>query len=290
MNFFKKFLPTPRNSRDTPQPDEQVALADFFDLLMRHSEAPPNEIETEVDPDTFTRLQARVERTWSRLGKEDAHWSVITDNKFRKENIDNTLTDFFDMGEGDVKRLLAALHRAGAQLSRVRSVMDFGCGVGRLSVILSRHFDKVIGVDISPSHLREANSYFRSLGIENIQTRKLTSVSEIETLEKCDLVYSIIVLQHNPPPVMRELLSRLCSRVERGGFLYVQIPTYKVGYSYSSDSDLLDNTDSMEMHILPQKVVFDVIEKAGLSIREVVEDGAAWNLDFRSQAFLAQRK
>ncbi len=45
-----------------------------------------------------------------------------------------------------------------------RRALDFGCGVGRLTQALARHFNIVDGVDIAPSMIELANQFNRSGG------------------------------------------------------------------------------------------------------------------------------
>lgn len=268
-----------------PQPDLQAA----YSLMMRHAYAPRLDIELDVSPETFERLLRKVESTWSQLGQEDAHWSVITDEKFRKSSIDAHLDDFFAMGEYDIARLEAALARVDVRLTDIGSALDFGCGVGRLSIPLAKRCRQVRGVDISSAHLREAKANIAREGIENLELSLIESVDAIRRLPPCDLVFSLIVLQHNAPPVMLEILKALCSRVDDGGYLYLQVPTYRAGYSYDAETDLADMSGEMAMHVLPQDIFLRTIQGAGLTLLEISEDGSAWNLDFRSQVVLATR-
>lgn len=269
--------------------EDRRDIRDAYAAIMRHVTAPPLLVEAHVDPESFARLQKRVETTWSKLGQEDAYWSVITNEKFRKDNLSSNINDFLRTGEGSISRVLAAFDRVGASLSETDSVMDFGCGVGRLSIPLARRAGHVLGVDISAAHLREAETNRKKLGCDNVTFLQAKSVSDIRDLHHFDLVISLIVLQHNPPPVMLEILDALCSRVKPSGYLYVQAPTYRSRYSYVVEDDLADISEEMEMHVLPQHVFLEKIQSAGLTILEVAEDDAAGNLDFRSQVVLARK-
>jgi SAM-dependent methyltransferase len=274
-----------------PSPAEDRGdLEHAYRIIMRHLFAPPLEVDTHVDPATLERLQKRVETTWSALGQADAHWSVITDTRFQKATLEDHLDLFFEMGEGDIARVAAAMARVGACLEDIGSVIDFGCGVGRLSVPLARRTGHVTGVDISAAHLAEARGNVDVLELGNVALRQISSVREIADLPRVDLVLSIIVLQHNPPPVMREILAALCDRVAPGGYLYLQTPTYRDGYRYRASEDRDDVAEGMEMHLLPQHVFFATIQDAGLTILEVTEDAAAYDLSFRSQVVLCRRR
>jgi len=48
------------------------------------------------------------------------------------------------------------LERNGIDTSRLARVMDFGCGVGRLTLALAKNFRQVEAVDVSASHLAVA--------------------------------------------------------------------------------------------------------------------------------------
>lgn len=261
-----------------------------YSVIMRHHNALPLDIETHVDQKTFDLLQSKVEDTWSRLGHEDAYWSVLTDEQFRKEKNPSGNPNFFKQCESDVISLDASLKRVGTCLSDIDTAIDFGCGVGRLSIALAKKVGHVSGVDISTPHLREAKANIEHLGFRNIELIKSSCLSDIRGLRTANLVLSVIVLQHNPPPVMLAILEALCSRVKQGGYLYVQAQTYLSGYSYSAKEHLKNSTTKLEMHIIPQHVFLAAIQRAGLTILEVMEDGAAGNLNYKSQTVLAYRK
>lgn len=287
--MFKSLL----NKKSRKEPEENTKQSDLesaYSLIMRHAHAPRLDVETKVNPEIFENLIANVEKTWSCLGQEDAHWSVITDAKFRKGSISDHLDDFFAMGEGDIARVEAALNRVNSSLSFINSALDFGCGVGRLSIPLSKRCKHVLGVDISSAHLREAKANVQREGLNNLDLSLIGSMNAIRELQEFELVFSLLVLQHNSPPVMLEILKALSSRVSRNGYLYLQTQTYKTGYKYDSESDLKNPSTAMAMHVLPQDVFLQTIQDAGLTILEVSEDGSAWDLDFRSQVVLAKRR
>lgn len=69
-------------------------------------------------------------------------------------------------------------------------VLDFGCGMGRVSKEIIRRFNsKVIGLDISPSMLRFAKLYTGTVD-------KFEATHEYNTPNSIDLALSILALQH----------------------------------------------------------------------------------------------
>ena len=84
-------------------------------------------------------------------------------------------------------------------------------------------------------------------------------------LEQADLVYSVIVLQHNPPPVIHMLVRAFLKALNPGGVAYFQVPTYRVGYRFSP-GEYLENEGKthamMEMHVIPHIIFQTACEES----------------------------
>ena len=65
---------------------------------------------------------------------------------------------FFASGHADVAALFGELERRAIPVNTGRC-LDFGCGIGRLTLALAERFDHVDGVDISHSMVEQANHY-----------------------------------------------------------------------------------------------------------------------------------
>ena len=78
----------------------------------------------------------------------------------------------------------------------------------------------------------------------------------------------MIVLQHNPPPVIRLIVRAFLKALNPGGMAYLQVLSYRVGYR-SSPGEYLENEAKkhvmMEMHVLPQRVPFTAPRRAASS-------------------------
>ncbi|MEM9351983.1 MAG: class I SAM-dependent methyltransferase [Planctomycetota bacterium] len=111
--------------------------------------------------------------------------------------------------------LSTARERVGMP-DRLGTVLDFGCGVGRLAIPLAREADRVVGLDISPAMLREAEANCSEAGIANIEFHcsKPWPLSESDRFE---LVHSHIVLQHVPVRTGETLLRRLVNAIAPSG-------------------------------------------------------------------------
>lgn len=157
---------------------------------------------------------------WRLWGERDPYYGVLTDPRFRKDQIDANRHVFFEGGAAFVGHWLAEIERNFGSIPRGRA-LDFGCGVGRLTIPLADHFQAVVGLDISQGMLEEArrNSAGRNIAY-------LPSDDALSHVEGTfDFVGSVIVLQHIPVARGMTILSRLLERVEPGGACLIQFST-----------------------------------------------------------------
>ena len=229
-------------------------------------------IETICDPESLDILLKRVEDTFGGYGESDPYWSVLTDDRFRSGVISEHLDEFFATGHDSLALLTAALHRNGLSIDDIHSVIEVGCGVGRVTIHLADLFDQVIGLDISRPHLAIARQVSDRMGKINIRYEHMSSLSVIDQLPMCDAIYTVIVLQHNPPPVMRFMLDRLLQRVAPGGVAFFQIPVLTPGYSYTTKQHLSQHPGGIEQHVLPQREVFRLLSENRFEILEALPD------------------
>jgi SAM-dependent methyltransferase len=90
---------------------------------------------------------------WDRHAERDPLWAVLSDTAKRDGKWD--VAQFFRTGISEIETVLYTIHAQQFALCR-GSAMDFGCGVGRLTQALGSHFDRVVGVDVSPRMLELA--------------------------------------------------------------------------------------------------------------------------------------
>lgn len=111
-------------------------------------------------------------------------------------------------------------------------------------------------------------------------------------LPQVDAIFTVITLQHNPPPVMAWMLRTLLSRLRPGGVAYLQIPTYRNGYMFEAERYLHSTPPTtLEMHFLPQHEVFRVVDQANCRCLEVREDGMVGDENLMlSNSFVFQKK
>ncbi len=219
-------------------------------------------------------LFLHVQETWELLGREEPYFSVLTSEFYRSAKIQANLSEFYSTGRHECQRLMQTLARNGINPSRLKTCLEFGCGVGRITRWLCGQFASVYACDISRAHLDIAREYFAAEKIANAEFGHLGRVRDIQVLPKVDLVYSIIVLQHNPPPMISQIIHGFLGALNPGGVAFFQVPTYRAGYAFHLRDYLGGDAreQKMEMHVLPQRQVFEIVRQEGARVLEVIED------------------
>lgn len=160
----------------------------------------------------------KIEEDWDFYGKNDPYFAVVTLDKFKNDNLTETVKeDFFQTGEEHIEKIWAEIETNFAPGFKPRRVLDFGCGVGRLVVPLARRGGaQVTGVDISRQMLDEAR--------RNCQERDLTNTEFLQTdeflgreHEKFDLIHSFIVFQHIRPEMGEQIIRKMIDSLAEGG-------------------------------------------------------------------------
>ena len=246
-----------------------------------------SQIDVRCDEARLRQLFARVESTWERLGREDPYWSVVTWEGFSKERFQQNEEAFWQGGKQDVARLMAWLQRNRVMPRPEWTCLEYGCGTGRVTRWLADHFKSVIACDISSAHLSIARS--RCDSSSGVQLRRIEKLEEVNDLPRADLLFSIIVLQHNPPPIIAHILAGLLANIRPGGIAYFQVPTFWRGYRFDVNEYLAGVGSGMEMHVLPQRHVFDIACKNQCHVLEVQADNMIGTMEGISTTFLLQK-
>ena len=239
-------------------------------------QAEPVRIDVDISEAQLREMLERVKEVWRRLGNETPHWSVMSDAEFLPAKIADSMERFWELGEKDTEMFHRTLQRIGFGDLQGKTCLEYGCGIGRMSGPISRLFGTLHACDISPPHLAMARQRVGELGRNNVVFHEMPSDPRI-ALPRCDVYYSRIVIQHNPPPVMRLLVCAALDCLNPGGVAVFQLPSYLIGYWFDADAYLAQPFDAdagFEMHCLPQAAVLRLIAERGCEVLELHEDGA----------------
>lgn len=246
-------------------------------------------IHIEASPAAKEEILSHIAKIWSAYGTEDPYYSVLTNHSYKANNITAELTEqFYESGLDAVTNLELVFDRNQIYVDRRWRILELGCGVGRIGEHFCRNFSYYYGIDISSTHLAHAVRRFTEKGITNSQFLRLDECMEHQI--EYDIFFSMITLQHNPPTVMYHFLDQFLAKLKPNGFAFFQLPCHLYGYSYDTDRYLAGEgrKDSMEMHALPQKYVFDLLYKNGLHPIEVCPFSAIGPIGL-SYVFFAQK-
>lgn len=161
------------------------------------------------------------DRAWQRWGETEPYFGVLAADRFRRSSFARNRQEFWHLGEVQVEeRLRAAEQHFGLRPSG--RALDFGCGVGRLSLALARRFDQVTALDIAPAMLAEAERNAREAGLRNLRFA-LSDDALLAAEGRFDFVMSCIVFQHIPVPRGMKILRALLDRVAQGGIVALDL-------------------------------------------------------------------
>ncbi|MEU2349086.1 class I SAM-dependent methyltransferase [Modestobacter sp. NPDC049651] len=218
-----------------------------------------------------------VQQNWDRFGRQDPLWAILTTDDARGGRWDESA--FFASGEVAVAELLAL-----TDPPPTGRALDFGCGVGRLTLPLARHFREVVGVDIAPSMLALAERYKaeRHTGAPGDLRYVLNQRPDLGQFESgsFDFVNAAIVLQHMRPAIALGYLREFARLLAPGGQLVFNLPSEpaptfrgrlyrvlprRVIYAYKRRRD----GSVMEMNGIPIGRLVVELERAGLTVEKV---------------------
>jgi SAM-dependent methyltransferase len=157
-----------------------------------------------------------TDKEWEKFGKQDPYYGVLSHEDFKTRNLNpEALERFFASGREDIDRVFRSIAKITGPGFRPRSALDFGCGVGRLAIPLAERCERAVGIDISPSMLKEARANCERMGIKNLSL--CGSIAEARGQARYDLINSYIVLQHIPVARGYVLFGELLDLLAPGG-------------------------------------------------------------------------
>jgi ubiquinone/menaquinone biosynthesis C-methylase UbiE len=225
---------------------------------------------------------------WDAFGRLDPFRAILTDNPAWQQDA------FFETGVREVGALVRALESDRLARRRERA-LDFGCGAGRLTRALARHYGEAVGVDIAPSMIELAEQLNK-----NKEPRcrfVLNERADLRQLEdgSFDLILTLITLQHMRPDYATGYIREFVRLLHPDGVLVMQIPTARIPKAGESrldrraarwlaqlvpaslrrrrrrakNRDRLTRRPKMEMYAIPTDEVTACVESAGARVFRV---------------------
>jgi len=226
----------------------------------------------------------RLRAHWDAWGREDPYWAVLTEPG--KEGSRWDTEAFFATGVREVDSLLAEVRGLVPSLG-TGAALDFGCGPGRLTQGLARHFASVTGVDIAPSMVAEAERHNRW---PQRCRYLLNDAGDLRCFADAsfDFVCSLITLQHVEPRYARAYIAEFVRVTAPGGAICFQVPAARISPGpgapwvadrapqvrriYQEIRGAFTGRARMEEHAVPEDQVRAVLAAAGAVVAAVRDD------------------
>lgn len=153
-------------------------------------------------------LAKAMKRDWDQRARKDAFFYIAS---WRK---DWDLAAFLQSGEDDYQRLVAPPLERAAFSPAGKTMLELGCGAGRMTHVFAGHFERVVAFDVSAEMLGRAQAILRDT--KNIawfhgNGENLSGAGS----ESVDFVFSYLVLQHLPEKELVRAYIREMLRVLR---------------------------------------------------------------------------
>lgn len=157
-----------------------------------------------------------MRRFWDRRAREDPFYFIDNRQSYR----DPDLEGFWSGGREVMDNLARELR---VEVKPTDTALDIGCGVGRITRVLSESARRVLALDLSPEMLERA----RALNPDASNVEWLlgdgTSLTGVEDAE-VDACISQVVLQHIPDPAITlGYVSEIGRVLVPGGWAAIQV-------------------------------------------------------------------
>jgi SAM-dependent methyltransferase len=155
-------------------------------------------------------------RFWDARAREDAMFFVDDREPYRQADV----ARFWDQGERDLDHVLGTV---GARIEADDTVVDVGCGIGRLTRVIAARAARVYALDVSAEMLSQARK--RNGHLDNVDWIQGdgTTLQPIPDAG-ADAVVSHVVFQHIPDPrITYGYVAEMGRVLRRGGWAAFQV-------------------------------------------------------------------
>ena len=193
----------------------------------------------------MTKAMKTMRRDWDQRARRDAFLYIASWRKDWDE------ASFFESGEKDYLRVVQPILRKLQFDPANNSMVELGCGAGRMTRSFAQRFQSVTAVDISAEMQSRAKEYLQSFSNVRWVLSNGETLSCVESAS-VDFVFSYLVLQHMPDKEIVCVSIREMMRILKpgGAFLFQfngsDQPT--MNWKGRAVSAILDGIDSVGLH------------------------------------------
>ena len=148
------------------------------------------------------------------------------------------------------------------------TILDLGCGIGRLTFPLADRFPDVhlIGLDLSPKMVTTARNVAKEMRVRNVRFLTCDGRTLPKTLPQFSGAFSVLTFQHVPPEAQEGYIKALSAKMDPGGTLCLQF--------------VITEVDHFLSHGVSPGTVAGWCDAAGLSVTAidagVIDESWAW--------------
>ena len=165
-----------------------------------------------IDNDVLKRMR----KDWDKRARENAEYYIANSSKEWKDR------DFYLSGEINVANdIMPEMHRicGGSRSPLDLMALEIGCGVGRMTRMLSRIFGHITAVDVSKEMIDRGRANLADLVNVTLILGDGATLSALSDASH-DFAFSFIVFQHIPSTEVIASYCREVRRVLRPGSLF----------------------------------------------------------------------
>src|SRR5947207_530029 len=171
----------------------------------------------------FRKAAEHPERRGEKFLRREPYFAVLTSPKYLRANLTPANErEFFDSGEAFVDWALATIDERLVPEFAPVSVLEYGCGAGRLAIPLARRPGAVTAVDQSPAMLDAARDAAQRHAVTHIRFE--TPAELFGRRRRFDLVTCYHVFQRMPQDEGLSLLRELVGCISSEGVGVFQFP------------------------------------------------------------------
>jgi len=204
-----------------------------------------------------------MKRDWNKRADADAMFFV-------RAKFDQTEKEFWAGNKPRDEKILGIKTPRFEQIIKDKnpknmSILEIGCGIGRILIPMSEIFGEVTGVDISEKMIQIAKKYLKDISNCKVLENNGSDLSMFPD-DYFDFCYSIIVFQHVPEKEIVANYIQEVSRVLKTGCIFrFQVHGDIVNQPKKFDTWNGVRFTSLEIHKLAKENNFSIIEESGIN-------------------------